>query len=250
MTHEDDSRPATTPPEGYDVLAERADEIDPKWGPWGDNPFQEHYSWPATSSLLPDLAGRRVLDAGCGIGDHVEWLLERGASVVGIDASENAVETARERIGERARFHRADLTEPLDCLADDSVDVVLSHLVLDHVEDLRPTFAEFHRVLDSDRTLVFTTVHPIQTYCKHDVVERYYRTQAVEIAWPGATFPSYHRSVSDLLGSLIDAGFRIEAFEEPEPRPEYERHFPGRYETALERPAVCCVRASASPDGT
>ena len=47
---------------------------------------------------LPDaLDDRRVFDAGCGTGATAEVLAQRGAQVVGVDLSENLVNSARER---------------------------------------------------------------------------------------------------------------------------------------------------------
>lgn len=251
--------PDDTPDEGYDALAARADAIDGTGTPWGENPFQAHYSWPATRDLLPDVNDRRVLDAGCGVGDHVGWLLDRGAEVVGVDASAAAVETARDRFGDRADFHHADLADPLP-LADDSFDVVLSHLVLDHVPDLAATLAELRRVLadggeraegarpSSDQgsdggTLVFTIVHPVRFHHEHGV--RYYDAQPVEIEWPGATTVAHHRPVGSVVDAVLDAGLRLDTLDEPEPLASYAEHAPDRYETARERPQVLCVRATA-----
>jgi SAM-dependent methyltransferase len=233
---------------GYDALASRTDR-DGWESPWGDNPLQAHYSWPATQSLLPDLDGERVLDAGCGVGDHVEWLLEQGASVVGVDASERAVETARERVGDAedpagaATFRHADLTDPLP-FDDARFDVVLSHLVLDHLEDLAPAFAEFHRVSAAGGTLAFTVVHPVQYYLAYDAVDRYYDVTPVEVSWdPPVT--SYHRPTADVVQPLVDAGFRIERFEEPEPPAEYVERAAEEWHVD-ERPQVLCVRARAA----
>ena len=47
--------------------------------------------------LLAPAAGERVLDAGCGTGDHAAAVAERGAEVVGVDASPEMVERAAER---------------------------------------------------------------------------------------------------------------------------------------------------------
>lgn len=49
--------------------------------------------------LPADLAGRRVLDAGCGTGALAVAAAQRGAHVTAIDLSPNLVELARERIG-------------------------------------------------------------------------------------------------------------------------------------------------------
>ena len=77
----------------------------------------------------------RVLDAGCGTGRDAAALLERlpGIDLVGVDASAQMIEAARERLGERATFLVADLTKPLPI---EPVDAVMSvaafHWVTDH----------------------------------------------------------------------------------------------------------------------
>ncbi|MCU4652328.1 magnesium protoporphyrin IX methyltransferase [Roseibacterium sp. SDUM158016] len=52
------------------------------------------------SRLPADLAGRRVLDAGCGTGAMTEELARRGAHVTAIDISPQLVEIARNRMPE------------------------------------------------------------------------------------------------------------------------------------------------------
>jgi len=58
-------------------------------------PHNAYYERPATLSLLGEVAGKRVLDAGCGPGIYAEELVARGAEVVGFDASGRMVELAR-----------------------------------------------------------------------------------------------------------------------------------------------------------
>jgi SAM-dependent methyltransferase len=46
--------------------------------------------------MMPDLNGKRVLDLGCGFGEHCKRFVECGAQkVVGIDISEKMLEVAR-----------------------------------------------------------------------------------------------------------------------------------------------------------
>ena len=77
----------------------------------------------------------RVLDAGCGTGRDAAAALDRwpGIDLVCLDASAQMIEAARERIGERAAYAVADLTEPLPI---EPVDAVMSvaafHWVTDH----------------------------------------------------------------------------------------------------------------------
>src|SRR5580704_10448859 len=67
-----------------------------------DGPFNGLLERPALRALVPaDLAGASVLDAGCGSGAQAEWLLDRGADVVGIDLSPRMIEEARRRCQDR-----------------------------------------------------------------------------------------------------------------------------------------------------
>ena len=51
---------------------------------------------PALFSMMPDLTGKRVLDLGCGFGEHCMQCIRQGAEkVVGIDISEKMLEVAR-----------------------------------------------------------------------------------------------------------------------------------------------------------
>lgn len=66
--------------------------------------------------LPRDLAGKRVLDAGCGTGQMAVMLAERGARVVAIDLSKTLTDLARERlpaaIADRVEFLAGDMLDP------------------------------------------------------------------------------------------------------------------------------------------
>ena len=54
---------------------------------------------PTMFSLLPNLSGKRVLDLGCGTGEHLAHYLAKGArQVVGLDLSERMLEAAEARL--------------------------------------------------------------------------------------------------------------------------------------------------------
>ncbi|MCH8877784.1 MAG: methyltransferase domain-containing protein [Chloroflexi bacterium] len=93
--------------QAHEALAESyAKLIDTK----ADNALCER---PATLSLLPDVKGKQVLDAGCGPGVYSELLVRRGAEVIAIDVSPAMVELAKARLGERVRVLQVNLEEPL-----------------------------------------------------------------------------------------------------------------------------------------
>lgn len=66
--------------------------------PWVINEPQ-----PEVAALVErQLVGGRVLDSGCGTGEHSLLAAAHGASVTGVDISRRAVETARAKAAERA----------------------------------------------------------------------------------------------------------------------------------------------------
>ena len=91
-----------------------------------------------------DLAGRRVLDVGCGTGSFAAALAERDAEVWGVDASEKMLAQAWARGLPRDRFLAARAEElPFD---DASFERALMRLVVHHVERL-PALSELARVV-------------------------------------------------------------------------------------------------------
>jgi SAM-dependent methyltransferase len=75
------------------------------------------------------VAGRRILDVGCGAGPLLAALRERGAVVTGVDSSTKMLELARQRLGDGADLHPADLSSPLP-FPDGAFDDVIAYLVL------------------------------------------------------------------------------------------------------------------------
>src|SRR5215212_9772692 len=91
--------------------------------------FNAYYERPAMIDLAGDVNGRRILDADCGSGPLSAALLVKGAIVTGFDGSPAMVELARQRLGENAELHVADLSQPLP-FPDGAFDDVVVSLVL------------------------------------------------------------------------------------------------------------------------
>ena len=61
------------------------------------------------NALGQDLAGRRILDAGCGTGAMAIELAQRGADVLAVDLSSQLIDLAKARAAqERARASKAE----------------------------------------------------------------------------------------------------------------------------------------------
>jgi len=93
--------------------------------------------------LLRPVDGERLLDVGCGEGDHLRFFRGKGCSVTGVDPSQDMLDMARKRLGQRA-----DLC-PGDCedlpFSDNEFDVV-TLIFPDPTHNLRNTIHEAVRV--------------------------------------------------------------------------------------------------------
>ncbi|MFU8773060.1 MAG: class I SAM-dependent methyltransferase [Anaerolineales bacterium] len=227
--------------DAYDALAEAyAARIDTK-------PHNAYYERPATLSLLPDVRGKRILDAGCGPGVYAQILTERGAQVVAFDANHKMVDLARQRLGEKVPVHQANLEQPLTFLADSSFDIVLSSLVLDYVKDWQPVLAEFHRVLCKGGYLVFSIEHPYPKFFDFQETNNYFNVELVEYTWRGfgtpVQVPTFRRPLSGVINPLLEAGFILDHILEPTPTQEFQAHAPKDYQELTRYPGFMCVRA-------
>jgi SAM-dependent methyltransferase len=225
--------------EAYDAIAQSYAD-----GYWEENPYQANFEFPATTDLVPDVSGKRVLDAGCGSGVYSQWLVERDADVVGVDASAEMLTEARERVGDSAEFYRSDLGASLEFATTDEFDGVVSGSVLDHVEDWDRLFTEFGRVLSPAGFLVFSVRHPLRNSLEYDDWNYFEVDERVE-DW-GVEVPHYPRPFSAVVNPLLDAGFRLDELAEPRPTEAFEAELPEAYDRLQQLPYWLCVRAVRS----
>jgi ubiquinone/menaquinone biosynthesis C-methylase UbiE len=137
-------------PEGYARWAKRYD---------GPNPAIEREQ-PIVHALLEAEPVGTALDAACGTGRHAAKLVELGHYVIGVDATEEMLAVARQKV-RSAEFRQGLLEElPVD---DASVDLITCSLALTHVSEVAPVIAEFARVLRPGGRVVLSDIHPWAT---------------------------------------------------------------------------------------
>jgi SAM-dependent methyltransferase len=100
----------------------------------------------STGLSSAELRGKRVLDAGCGMGRFMEVAASEGAEVVGLDLS-LAVERAWRETKHRSQVHvvQGDILRPP--FRKDAFDAVYSIGVLHHTPDTRQAFRALHGLL-------------------------------------------------------------------------------------------------------
>jgi len=134
-------------------------EIDRYLSPAADSAFALEYAF----HLMGDVAGKRVLDLGCGDGETVVVLAHKGAQVVALDISPELIDLARRRVQMQCDglptpelFVRTAYDTGVD---NASVDLVLSKMVFHHL-DLSSALKEIRRVLKPNGRLIFN--EPVQ----------------------------------------------------------------------------------------
>ena len=210
-----------------------------------DNAWNALYERPAMISLLGDVAGRRVLDAGCGAGPLALWLSACGAEVVGFDRSAAMVELARRRGIARATFHVADLGEPLEFLDSGSFDLLAAGLVLHYLRDWVAPLRELRRVMRDGGRLVLSTHHPAADVRLSDSGE-YLSTELIHDEWRkgGRAFriDFWRRPLHEMFAAFDLAGWRVERLVEPLPVPECRERFPQAWARLTKDPAFLLFR--------
>jgi ubiquinone/menaquinone biosynthesis C-methylase UbiE len=117
----------------------------------------------AFSRLLAwiDLKNKFIIDIGCGTGRN--WgriLANKPSRLRGYDVSPEMLNRLR------AKYPNAEVSvtsagsRVLSDLAPASADVIISNLVLAHIEDLEPVFEEWNRVLKPGAAILLTDYHP------------------------------------------------------------------------------------------
>ena len=107
---------------------------------------------------LVDLQGLRVLDVGCGGGILSEALAERGASVLGIDLAESALQAAEaHRAGQAVEYRLESSRET--AARGEVFDVVTCMEMLEHVADPAAVLRDIHALLKPGGWAFFSTIN-------------------------------------------------------------------------------------------
>ena len=186
------------------------------------------YTRPAILDLAGEVAGRRILDVGCGAGPLAAALRERGALVTGIDSSAKMLELARRRLGEGPVLLVADLADPLP-FPDGAFDDVIACLVLHYLKDWTAPLAELRRVVAPGGRLIVAVNHPwIYKLIKPE--GDYFATEqwSDEYTFSGQTavLTNWHRPLHAMTSAFTAAGFRIAVVSEPPPAAGARERFP------------------------
>lgn len=214
---------------------------------------------PALLSLLPELDGKRILDLGCGFGEHCKLFIESGAKwVTGIDISERMLEVARKEnsnpLIEYINMPMEDIDEFVK--GKRRYDLVVSSLAFHYVEDFTGVVRNIYELLEKGGEFVFSQEHPLNT--SHQGGDRWTRDEngqklylnlanygvesERESTWFVDNVKKYHRTFSTIINTLVDVGFMVEKIIEPFPTKELLEEYP-QYKDLFHKPDFMLIKA-------
>ncbi|SDT23941.1 class I SAM-dependent methyltransferase [Microlunatus soli] len=191
--------------------------------------------WPAQRELLGDVAGRSLLDAGCGNGGKLVELIEQGASTaVGIDISDNFLTDPPAGL----ELVRGDLSEldALPALAGRTFDRVLFLQSFGYAEDPVRTLRAARSMLTDDGFILLARTQPIRYAVERaeqngtSLGAEYFSTEPFRYRHTGwndqVQLTKKPYTMADLLNTFGAAGLWIETVVEPQLPEDARRRYP------------------------
>jgi SAM-dependent methyltransferase len=227
---------------------------------------------PFEPELLGDVAGLRLVHLQCHFGlDSMSWA-RRGASVVGLDFSQPAVDAANDLATDLAldaAFVCADVYDAGEALGGERFDVVYTGFgALNWLPDLPRWASVVASLLRPGGRLLLAEFHPFSwVFADEDrsLGYDYFASEALEWEVDGGSYADagaatannrtieHQHTLADVFGAVLGAGLRVDAFQEHGytlfPRwPDLVRHDDGTFhlpEGATNLPLMYALVASA-----
>jgi cyclopropane fatty-acyl-phospholipid synthase-like methyltransferase len=191
------------------------EQYDTRWAPlygekWGlyNNTMHQHFLQEFLS-LLPQRS--MILDAACGAGRYLPFLLEKEHSIIGIDQSQGMLARAKAKFP-NVQFEKVGLQE---MAYQELFDGVICIDAMENVcpEDWPLVLSNFHRALKPQGSLYFTA-ETIENTDEHEVKRAFERAQKAGLPvmygeWPDEEVYHYHPTNQQVKQWVQKTGFEI-----------------------------------------
>jgi cyclopropane fatty-acyl-phospholipid synthase-like methyltransferase len=202
------------------------------------NDFHKTLIEPTQLKLLDIKPGKHILDIACGNGQFARKMAGLGAKVTAIDFSAKFIRIARSKSSPDIDYRVVDVTSEsdLNTLSGLTFDSIVCTMAMMDMENIEIMINHVHGMLKKDGKFVFSITHPCfnsgESVLVHErddlggeIKNRYYvkisnylvEQSLLGIGMNGQPRPQYyfHRPVSTILKHCFNAGFVLDAFEEP-----------------------------------
>jgi 2-polyprenyl-3-methyl-5-hydroxy-6-metoxy-1,4-benzoquinol methylase len=201
-------------------------ELAERFGDEGDF-ARQHLLNPALFALLGDVAGKHILDAGCGQGYLCRILARRGAIATGVEPVQQWYNYAVEREQQQPlgiTYLQADIS--LLQGMQDSFDCVVANMVFMDIPDYKAAMHNCIVALKSGGSFIFSLLHPCfeepaSEWAKKSYVE--VREYLQEYTVPQTYTYLFHRPLSAYINFIIEEGCILRKMLEPQLSEELAR---------------------------
>lgn len=207
--------------------------------------YNENLEMPTTFKLLGNVKGKKILDLGCGPGLYNRRLSKMGADVKGIDLSKGLIKIAKEE-NPNLDFVVGD-AEKLP-YKNSQFDIVLSTLVLGHLEKWDRALGEINRVLKKGGIFIFSNYNPVVERTKKTKwffrsfreIKDYFKEGWRFTTWKkDAKKIHHHKTYGTIIKLLVKNGFEIIDYEDCKPPKSSKRLYPKQYKKTINAPHFC-----------
>jgi len=175
-----------------------------------EKPFLEKLIKPLNKSTT------KILDAGCGNGRGIEYLVNKGfkdENIVGIDISSELLKECNIKFP-KVRTYKTDLIKFNSKI---KFDLIISIHVLVYLnnKDLKKSLINLRKHLKSNGKLFLIIAHPV--WVTRNNLKEYFKRDWIDTKTPwGTSFPQYLSPLSDIFNVITESGMKIVRVEEPE----------------------------------
>ncbi len=155
----------------------------------------------------PGVVARDTLEIGCGTGLNTQHLVTVSETVLAVDFSPGMLEKARANVAaNNVNFAQLDLQASWT-INDDSFDLIVCTLVLEHIADLDHVFQEAARVLRPGGEFFFCELHPFRQLQGRQAQFTDDKGDVVRVT-------AYLHNVSEYVNTSVKQGFEIVRLDE------------------------------------
>ena len=188
---------------------------------------------PAIFSIMGDIAGKTILDAGCGEGYLSRLLAEKCSRVVAVDYSEKMLSIAKSKTEQKNIEYNHATLEDLSIIPSHTIDMAISITVFQDVPDYIAAIKEINRVLKPSGTFILVTTHPCFSAPVHGwhmdehgykmfwKTDNYFTEGLNKSLWADSEGNKrliyFHRTLETYFDAITNNGFYIKNIKEPKP---------------------------------
>lgn len=169
---------------------------------------------PTIFSVFGKLAGKSILDAGCGTGYLARKLAKVGADVTAVEPSKSMFNYCKDREAKEnlgIQYLQQDVSD-LDL--NKQFDFAVANMVLQDIPRYQDTLSRCISALKPDGTFIFSIWHPLWEFTNYG--HSYFENYSVKQNFGH----SYHRTIQQYNDAINNAGSKLKRILEPEPIPE------------------------------